>query len=302
MNASITKPGFQGVDYGEGTNTKLWTLANQEAVVNKKEYERLCRILVILGFVLVLLAQLMTFGQGLWWGLLLVAFLLFPRLQERPKQEFISQRCLAECLSVQYLWAVGGIKESAADLFLSRSHNELGWIRTVVRSVRLQLLGLNSREGQHPAEALIRAQQWIDGQVKYLSKAIRILAGKALLWRRLAAVMAISAVVLAMLQSLPQAPDPLGSWVVVLLAGFASAVAYRELMGYQDTKERFALSLEQFLRAQQAMAAIDPAMSHGNPEVFTREQIVVEAIGREKLDELNHWVSDQLQRVYAPGT
>jgi hypothetical protein len=172
----------------------------------------------------------------------------------------------------------------------------------VVRSVRLQLLGLNSREGQHPAEALIRAQQWIDGQVKYLSKAIRILAGKALLWRRLAAVLAISAVVLAMLQSLPQAPDPLGSWVVVLLAGFASAVAYRELMGYQDTKERFALSLEQFLRAQQAMAAIDPAMSHGNPEVFTREQIVVEAIGREKLDELNHWVSDQLQRVYAPGT
>jgi hypothetical protein len=302
MNASITKPGFQGVDYGEGTNTKLWTLANQEAVVNKKEYERLCRILVILGFVLVLLAQLMTFGQGLWWGLLLVAFLVFPRLQERPKQEFISQRCLAECLSVQHLWAVGGIKESAADLFLSRSHNELGWIRTVVRSVRLQLLGLNSREGQHPAEALIRAQQWIDGQVKYLSKAIRILAGKALLWRRLAAVMAISAVVLAMLQSLPQAPDPLGSWVVVLLAGFASAVAYRELMGYQDTKERCALSLDQFLRAQQAMAAIDPAMSHGNPEVFTREQIVVEAIGREKLDELNHWVSDQLQRVYAPGT
>jgi hypothetical protein len=233
---------------------------------------------------------------------LLVAFLVFPRLQERPKQEFISQRCLAECLSVQHLWAAADIKESAADLFLSRSHSELGWIRTVVRSVRLQLLSLYSSEGQYQVEALERAQQWIDGQVMYLIKAIRTLAGKALLWRRLAAVLAVSAVVLAMLQSLPQAPDTLGSWVVVLLAGFASAVAYRELMGYQDTKERYALSLEQFIRAQQAMAAIDPALDSPSQQAFAREQLVVEAIGREKLDELNHWVSDQLQRVYAPGT
>jgi hypothetical protein len=28
---------------------------------------------------------------------------------------------------------------------------------------------------------------------------------------------------------------------------------------------------------------------------------VVEALGREKLDELNDWVAGQLQRVYAPG-
>jgi hypothetical protein len=302
MNAAIAKPGFQAVDYGEGMNTKLWTLANQEAVVNKKKYELLCRILVILGFVLVLLAQLMPVGQGLWWGLLLVAFLFFPRLQERPKQEFISLRCLAECLSVQHLWAAGRIDESVADLFLSRSHSELGWIRTVVRSVRLQLLSIYSREGQHQIEALERAGQWIDGQVSYLSKTIGILGDKALRWRRMAAVLAVVAVILAMLQSQPKAPEALGDWVVVLLAGFASAVAYRELMGYQDTKERYALSIDQFIRAQQAMEAIDPVLRLPSQETVNREQLVVEAIGREKLDELNHWVSDQLQRVYAPGT
>jgi hypothetical protein len=32
-----------------------------------------------------------------------------------------------------------------------------------------------------------------------------------------------------------------------------------------------------------------------------RERIVIEALGREKLDELNDWVAGQLQRVYAPG-
>jgi hypothetical protein len=32
-----------------------------------------------------------------------------------------------------------------------------------------------------------------------------------------------------------------------------------------------------------------------------RQRIVIEALGREKLDELNDWVAGQLQRVYAPG-
>jgi len=32
-----------------------------------------------------------------------------------------------------------------------------------------------------------------------------------------------------------------------------------------------------------------------------RRRLVMEAIGREKIDELNDWVGDQLQRVYRPG-
>ncbi len=302
MNAAMQAPGFASVDYGEGLHTRLWTLANQKAIENKRQYEFLCRCLVILGFVLVLLAQLMPFGQGLWWGLLLMAFLLFPKWQEKPKQEFISQRCLAECLSVQHLWVSSGIDDSAADLFLSRSQSELGWIRTVVRAVRIQLVSLYTYESRHEQEALQSAQEWIDGQVGYLTKAIRILGGKALRWHVVASVLAVVAVIMAILQSLPQAPETLGAWVVVLLAGFASAIGYRELMGYQDTKERYELSLEQFLRARDAMAAIRPETAQPTPRIHYREKIVVEAIGREKLDELNNWVSDQLQRVYAPGT
>jgi len=302
MNTESLQPGLEGIDYGEGLNTRLWSLANAKAIENKKQYEFLCRCLVILGFVLVLLAQLMTFGRGLWWGLLLVAFLLFPKWQERPKQEFISQRCLAECLSVQHLWVSTGIDDSAADLFLSRSHSELGWIRTVVRSVRIQLLGIYTHESRLEPEALQRAQQWIEGQVSYLTKAIRTIGGKAMRWRIIASVLAVVAVFVAIIQSLLQMPDWLGNWVEVLLAGFASAIGYRELMGYQDTRERYALSLEQFMRAQDALATIDPAITQHSLRSHHREKIVVEAIGREKLDELNHWVGDQLQRVYAPGT
>jgi hypothetical protein len=118
----------------------------------------------------------------------------------------------------------------------------------------------------------------------------------------MAAVLAVAALILAIFQSLSQAPDGLGNWVVELLAGFASAVAYLELMDYQVTNERYALSIDQFIRAQQAMEAIDPVLRSPSQETVNREQLVVKAIGREKLDELNHWVSDKLQRVYAPGT
>ncbi len=32
-----------------------------------------------------------------------------------------------------------------------------------------------------------------------------------------------------------------------------------------------------------------------------RQRLVLEAVGREKIDELNDWVGDQLQRVYTLG-
>lgn len=302
INAAMTVPSLRAADYGEGLHTRLWTFANQEAIVNKKRYELLCRILVFLGFALVLLSQLLESSKALWWGLLLVAFLLFPHLQERPKQAFISHRCLSECLSVQYLWSSLGIHDSAADQFLSRSHEELGWIRTVVRSVRLQLLILSTQEDQHRDLVLERARQWIIGQISYLNRAISILGSKAVRWQRTAAFLAAMAMIVALLERLPKAPEGLGKWVEVLLAGFGSALAYRELMGYQDTMERYALSVEQFIRGRQALEDIHPGLSPRPLPTHAREQLVVEAIGREKLDELNHWVSDQLQRVYAPGT
>lgn len=302
MNAAISAPSLRAADYGEGLHTRLWTFANQEAIANKKRYELLCRILVLLGFALVLLSQLLENSKALWWGLLLIAFLLFPRLQERPKQAFISHRCLSECLSVQYLWSSLGIYDSAADQFLSRSHEELGWIRTVVRSVRLQLLILSTQEELHRDQVLERARQWIIGQISYLNRAISILGSKAVRWQRTAVLLAVMAMIVAVLEILPKAPEGLGKWVEVLLAGFGSALAYRELMGYQDTKERYALSVEQFNRGRQALDDIRPTLSPRPLPTHARAQLVVEAIGREKLDELNHWVRDQLQRVYAPGT
>ena len=71
-------------------------------------------------------------------------------------------------------------------------------------------------------------------------------------------------------------------------------------MGYGDTNARYGRSRSQFARASKALslARADP---HRPGMLQLRQRLVVEAVGREKIDELNDWVGDQLQRVYMPG-
>jgi len=109
------------------------------------------------------------------------------------------------------------------------------------------------------------------------------------------------AVAVATAESLPNAPEGLQSLVVVLLASLASALAYSNLIGYGATADRFSRSLRQFQRGKEALAVIELAPGARASDQQVRRLIVVEAVGREKLDELNDWVASQLQRVYAPG-
>ena len=89
-------------------------------------------------------------------------------------------------------------------------------------------------------------------------------------------------------------------WSERLLGVSAACFGYRELMGYSDTNARYCRSRAQFSRAHEALnlARPDP---HAPGMLELRQRLVVEAVGREKIDELNDWVGDQLQRVYTPG-
>jgi hypothetical protein len=135
--------------------------------------------------------------------------------------------------------------------------------------------------------------------VHFLTKRVRQFLGVDARWRNLARVLAASAIVVATIQSLPGTNAELAPWVIVLLAGFASSLAYSNLIGYADTADRYQRSLRQFQRGQLGLALLESDQTDAH--VLQRQRIVVEALGREKLDELNDWVAGQLQRVYAPG-
>jgi len=167
--------------------------------------------------------------------------------------------------------------------------------------VRVQLLAFHSHEPLRYANAIEKAELWIKGQVSFLQRRIGMFETLDRRWQQVAVILAASAVLVAAAQSIPGLTEGLAAWVGVLLAGFASARAYSILMGYRDTSDRYRRSLLQFERGQHALASIDPALAADALEREKRQRIVVEALGREKLDELNDWVASQLQRVYAPG-
>ena len=81
--------------------------------------------------------------------------------------------------------------------------------------------------------------------------------------------------------------------------------AYGELIGYEETANRYERSLEQFRRGVAALELLKAgevgSLGADLADTWLRHRIVMEAMGREKLDELNDWIADQIQRIHRPG-
>ena len=308
INRKISAQNFQPTCYNtaEGSFTRLWSLADNLAKNSKKNYELLCKALVISGTILILLSEsleeIVKSGRGLWFLLVVITLALIPKLQHRPKRDFISYRCLAECLTVQHLWRAIDIKNDAADLFHTRYNDDLSWIRSTLRAVRVQLLCSYATEARLVPQSIEKAMIWMQGQIAFLDNKIKVfehLSRRLMLFAIIFFIAAVLMAILAISQNFSMS-DQSQSYRIffsLIICSF-SALAYSRLMGYRDTKERYKRSLEQFKRAQIALKEASELPSN----VIEYQRIVIEAVGLEKLDELNDWVADQLQRVYAPGT
>ena len=122
---------------------------------------------------------------------------------------------------------------------------------------------------------------------------------------RAAWVMGGAAAAIGFAQLLPKAPASLYLAAIALLAASASAYAYGELIGYEETANRYERSLEQFKRGVRALDLLQTGevgtIGSDPADPWIRHRIVMEAMGREKIDELNDWSADQVQRIYRPG-
>lgn len=291
-------------DQIEGLFTRLWCWADRTAADAKGSYERWCGILVASGFTLVLLTQLSPVFKGGLWAALLIAYKVFPKLQNGPKQQFISRRCLAECLTVQYLWIALSVSDDAADLFHTRSNTkDLGWIRNVLRGTRIQLLVYHTKHRRNHLNAIAKAQTWIngpEGQVQFLRKRIAAFSLIAKRWDHVTIFLGSIAIACAFLEDFKTAFAPFDEVIIVLLAALFAALSYSRLIGYAETADRYRRSLTMFERGSLALALANKE-DQDPGAIDERQRIVIVALGREKLDELNDWVAGQLQRVYAPG-
>ena len=286
--------------YGQGLQSSLWRYADSKANEYKRKYIRWCRLLM---FTSVLLALGLSQPEWQSIGLLIVlaAIIVFPRLQKGPKLEFIQWRCLAESIKVIDHWAALQIQTDAANLFHSQTNKKFSRIRTILRSRRLQLISQQtspSLKAPFP-ESIERTQIWINGQLKWLNKTI----SKQYSWDRILLTTSITSFIITLTLSFGDRSGLISiheMWTESGMAITAALFGYRELLGYSDTNARYARSKIHFQRAKDALKIIkfnteDPGTSN------YRKRLIVEAIGHEKIDELNDWVGDQLQRVYSPG-
>lgn len=286
--------------YDTGVQSSLWLYADAMANNQKQAYMRLCR-----GVMLVSVLLGLSISQQEWQaiGLLVVlaAVIVFPKLQQGPKLAFIQWRCLAESLQVTDFWGATGIDADTADLFHSQTNQNFAWIRTVLRARRLQLLSAHSNPEHLPPfdDAINCCSQWIGGQEEWLTKAITRQQRWDQRYLSLGGASFLLALLLAIAYTVwdQRVPQLLPEACIGLAVAF---FGYRELMGYSDTNARYGRSRSQFARGRKALACAKP--DRDDPDLLAfRQRLVIEAVGREKIDELNDWVGDQLQRVYRPG-
>jgi hypothetical protein len=237
-------------------------------------------------------------------GLLVVlaAVLFFPKLQSGPKLDFIQWRCLAESLLVTDFWSAVGVNGDTADLFHSQTSQNFVWIRTVLRARRLQLMVQQANPVFVVAlpEVIECCRDWINRQEQWLGGAIARQAQWDQRYMLLGSLTFLLALAFSMAYWLGGAGLIHFLWPETLLGISVASFGYRELMGYGDTNARYGRSRAQFARAREALALARPD-PHASGMLQLRQRLVVEAVGREKIDELNDWVGDQLQRVYTPS-
>ncbi len=280
--------------------TALWGYADAIADRYKKSYLRWVLGLMAGGWLISLLLSQQPW-QSLGLVLIMAALVLFPRCQRTIKYPFIVHRCLAEALTVQDYWAELGVECDTADLFHSQMHRDLGWIRTVLRARRVQLLVRFSRQPDPIEPVAKQVRGWMAGQVSWLETTIERQA-RADRWLLRGALACFAAgLVLSFATVLTPGPPGLLTWITeACIAGFVAVLAYRELLGHEETNARYARSRDQFRRG---LKAFEQALGTEatEPHRLQRLRCALEAVGREKLDELNDWVADQLKRMYKPG-
>ena len=287
--------------HDSGVQSSLWRFADAQANSEKNTYLVLCRV-VMLASVLIGLGTSQQEWQAIGLLVVLAAVLAFPKLQQGPKLGFIQWRCLAESLLVTDLWVTVGVDGDTADLFQSHTSQNFAWIRTVLRARRLQLLALQANpDAIAPLPETIECcRRWINGQEQWLGRAI----ARQQRWDQRYVLIGSFSFLLALALAVGYWLGGPGLihflWAETLIGISVACFGYRELMGYSDTNARYARSRAQFARAREALSLARPD-PHAPDMLVMRQRLVLEAVGREKVDELNDWVGDQLQRVYTPG-
>ena len=281
----------------------LWRTIDFLATEYKSVYINRTNWLLALGFLLSL-----SLADPPWQtvGLLGLIFAIwfYPKLQRSAKRNFIVYRALTETLTVQEFWSDYNLAIDATDFLHLPLERDMNWIRTLLRTVKLthSLYAHNiSKSLTSPSDLRL----WITGQIEYLEKKIKNFSHYYRYFTLGLSLIFVITIVGATIDF--YMPGGIFKWLFEL--GIASAVVtvgFFELRGYEETDLRYKKSLDQFIKAKNALNQAETLYKESKSldryeEIFDQQiKAIIEAIGREKIDEMNDWFGDQLKRSYSP--
>ena len=224
------------------------------------------------------------------------------KLQLDIKQKFIANRAATEVLNVQKLWRYVGVNIDASNL-LRGAERRIRWVTTLLRAITLvdgvePISDYTCRNDDYISHWLTEKANWLEGEVKKLD-----------LSRRNFYIRISFSYFIAALGAVGSQLSPGYFFNIIFEVGIATTIVvfgFYELRGFEDTAARYKKSLSQFkaginILEQNSMSGFEQN-SEGDKSSFRNRQIqaVAEAMGREKIEEMNDWFADQLTRTYKP--
>ena len=303
LNAKIIECDIE-LESWHSRSSALWRTLDLSATRYKNIYIKRTNWLLGLGFLITL-----SLADPPWQTLGLLglgfAILKYPNLQQKAKQDFIVYRALTEALTVQEFWCDYSVDVDATDLLRLNLERKMNWIRTLLRTSKFV-------QSQRTVDGTLLASDgandifsWINGQISYLQAAVRTYERYRRIYTLSLSLIFVVTIVGATGDYFIS--DTFFKWLFEIgIAAAVIAVSFYELRGYEEMSTRYQKSLRYF---SQARSALDQAYSLYNESLVSpnsRDLLVrqirsiLEAIGREKIDEMNDWFSDQLKRSYSP--
>ena len=282
----------------------LWRTLDASANYCKAVYLKRTNWLLLLGFLISL-----SLADPPWQtlGLLGLVFAIsqYPKLQQKAKQDFIVYRATTEALTVQEFWCDYDIDIDATDLLRLNLERKMNWIRTLLRTIKFVHSLRLDEEALSASDVGNDISAWINNQIHYLE----VNTKKFKRYRQVFTVSLSLIFVVTIFGATGDYFSPGGIFKWLFELGIATAVivvGFYELRGYEEMNTRYLKSLRHFIQARNALDQAyivykEPPFNSDSRDLLSRRiHAILEAIGREKIDELNDWFSDQLKRSYSP--
>ena len=295
---------LQSLQLPAKSSVSVWKLIDGLATEYKKRYQQGLFLFLGLGF-MTALTLVRPGWQIIGMTIILVSVYYLPWIQSKFRENFIAFRCLAESILIIHDWFSFGIFRNPAALFRTSLHHELEWVRAALRSYGVNMLIEGNYTKIHISWAQITAYlSKIEGQLQWLETSIRKQRKKELRLLNIIGLIYLLGCISSFMFLLAGEQASNKDWLEWMTESFMAllviTIGFRELMGFHEINARYARSIAQIDNSLDTMRNACDSLSNKLSPQLPMIRNTVRAIGTEKMDELNDWVSDQLKRSYSP--